>query len=116
MTDIEPQSAAVPVPVRRPDPWAMAAVARQRDHAAERLRKLEAENRELRAELKFYSFVADNYASATLRDGPKRQARRRLIDSAATDSRGVTVSRRRSSSCSTGMSDRPRERPRSGRR
>ena len=32
----------------------MAAVARQRYHAAERLRKLEAENRELRAELKFY--------------------------------------------------------------
>ena len=52
VTDIEPRPAApVPVPSRRPDPWMMAAVARQRHHAAERLRKLEAENRELRAAL-----------------------------------------------------------------
>ena len=51
VTDIEPRTAPVPVPARRPDPWAMAAVARQRHHAAERLGKLEAENRELRAAL-----------------------------------------------------------------
>ena len=49
VTDIEPRP--VPVPARRPDPWAMAAVARQRHHAAERRGKLEAENRELRAAL-----------------------------------------------------------------
>ena len=53
VTDIEPRPAAatVPTPARQPDPWAMAAVARQRHYAAERLRKLEAENRELRAAL-----------------------------------------------------------------
>ena len=52
VTDFEPRPAeAAPVPARWPDPWAMAAVAGQRHHAAERLRKLEAENRELRAAL-----------------------------------------------------------------
>ena len=50
-TDIEPRTAAVPVPARRPDPWVMAAVSRQRYYAAERIRNLEAENRELRAAL-----------------------------------------------------------------
>ena len=51
VTDIEPRPTAVPASARRPDPWAMAAVARQRHHVAERLRELEAENRELRAAL-----------------------------------------------------------------
>ena len=51
VTDIEPRpaAAAVAAPARPPDPWAMAAVARQRHYAAERRRKLEAETRELRA-------------------------------------------------------------------
>ena len=39
---------SVPVPVRRPNPRAMAAVARQRYHVAERLRELEAETRAAR--------------------------------------------------------------------
>ena len=45
VTDIDPRPTAVPASARRPDPWVLAAVARQRHHAAERLRKLEAENR-----------------------------------------------------------------------
>ena len=51
VTDIEPRPTAVPASARRPGPWVLAAVARQRHHAAERLRKLEAENRELRTAL-----------------------------------------------------------------
>ena len=51
----------------------MAAVARQRYHAAERLRKLEAENRELRAELKFYFL---NGALRKVTETPARVARR----------------------------------------
>ena len=62
----------------------MAAVARQRYHAVERLRKLEAENRELRAALEYERRMRTAEIAAAERRGPVVAGRRqRCVETAA---------------------------------